>query len=50
MNVIWIKIKESNQCIIDLWQELAKLEKKVETVMEKYPDFHVTQGKKVHKS
>ncbi|XP_023552932.1 probable trehalose-phosphate phosphatase C [Cucurbita pepo subsp. pepo] len=28
-------------------RELAKLEKKVETVMEKYPDFHVTQGKKV---
>ncbi|KAG6576668.1 putative trehalose-phosphate phosphatase 4, partial [Cucurbita argyrosperma subsp. sororia] len=28
-------------------KDLAKLEKKVETVMENYPDFHVTQGKKV---
>ncbi|XP_022140946.1 probable trehalose-phosphate phosphatase D [Momordica charantia] len=28
-------------------QDLEKLEEKVESVLENYPDFHVTQGKKV---
>ncbi|XP_050942920.1 probable trehalose-phosphate phosphatase C [Cucumis melo] len=28
-------------------RDLDKLEKKVETVLERYPDFHITSGKKV---